>query len=48
MPGLQEHMMRQFKSFVRAHTEDVGGEFAEEARKMHYGEESRRNIRGRT
>ncbi|MEP7156010.1 MAG: DUF1178 family protein [Betaproteobacteria bacterium] len=47
MPGLQEHMMQQFKSFVRANTEDVGGAFAETARKMHYGEESHRNIRGR-
>ncbi len=47
MPGLQEHMLRQFKSFVRANTENVGGAFAETARKMHYGEESHRNIRGR-
>ena len=47
MPGLQEHMMQQFKSFVRANTENVGGAFAETARKMHYGEESHRNIRGR-
>jgi hypothetical protein len=47
MPGLQEHMLQQFKSFVRANTENVGGAFAETARKMHYGEESHRNIRGR-
>jgi hypothetical protein len=44
---LQEHMMQQFKAFVRANTEDVGSAFAETARKIHYGEESRRNIRGR-
>jgi hypothetical protein len=47
MPGLQEHMLKQFKSFVRANTEDVGSAFAETARKIHYGEESHRNIRGR-
>lgn len=47
MPGLQEHMLQQFKAFVRANTENVGGAFAETARKIHYGEESRRNIRGR-
>lgn len=47
MAGLQEHMMQQFKSFVRANTENVGVAFAETARKMHYGEESHRNIRGR-
>jgi hypothetical protein len=32
---------------VLANTENVGGAFAETARKMHYGEESQRNIRGR-
>ena len=47
MPGLQEHMLQQFKSFVRANTENVGSAFAETARKMHYGEEAHRNIRGR-
>ena len=31
---------------VIANTEDVGPEFAEEARKMHYGETEERNIRG--
>jgi hypothetical protein len=47
LPGLQEHMLQQFKEFVRANTENVGTEFAEKARRMHYGEETRRNIRGR-
>ena len=32
---------------VMAHTEDVGERFAEEARKIHYGETSERGIRGR-
>ena len=33
---------------VVANTTDVGGQFAEEARKMHYGEAEVRNIRGQT
>jgi hypothetical protein len=36
------HMLRH----VMAHTEDVGPQFAEEARKMHYGEKEERSIRG--
>lgn len=47
MPGLQEHMLQQFKAFVRANTDNVGAQFAETARRMHYGEETHRNIRGR-
>jgi len=31
---------------IVAQTEDVGGSFAEEARKMHYGEVEERSIRG--
>ena len=31
---------------VLAQTEDVGGRFAEEARRIHYGETKRRGIRG--
>lgn len=31
---------------VMAHTEDVGQRFAEEARRIHYGEAAQRNIRG--
>ena len=31
---------------VMANTEDVGPRFAEEARKMHYGESEERGIRG--
>jgi hypothetical protein len=31
---------------VMANTEDVGERFAEEARRMHYGESEERNIRG--
>lgn len=47
LPNLQEHMLQQFKAFVRANTENVGNKFAETARKIHYGEEAHRNIRGR-
>jgi hypothetical protein len=36
------HMVRH----VMANTEDVGTRFAEEARKIHYGEREERNIRG--
>jgi hypothetical protein len=36
------HMVRH----VVANTEDVGTQFSEEARKMHYGEAEHRNIRG--
>jgi hypothetical protein len=31
---------------VLANTEDVGAQFADEARKMHYGEAEERGIRG--
>ena len=31
-----------------SHTQDVGDRFAEEARRMHYGESAERAIRGRT
>jgi hypothetical protein len=47
MQGLQSHMLAQFKQFVLANTENVGTEFAETARRIHYGEEAHRNIRGR-
>lgn len=33
---------------VMANTEDVGGRFAEEARRIHYGETAERGIRGQT
>lgn len=33
---------------VLAHTDDVGDRFAEEARRMHYGEQPQRGIRGRS
>ena len=38
--------LMQMVRHVMAHTEDVGTRFAEEARKIHYGEREERNIRG--
>lgn len=35
------------KAYVEAHTEDVGRRFPEIARRIHYGEEAKRGIRGR-
>ncbi|MDX2218766.1 MAG: DUF1178 family protein [Burkholderiales bacterium] len=45
--GSQHMLLQQFKQFILANTENVGGEFAERARRMHYGEEAHRNIRGK-
>jgi len=44
-PEVQQAWMRMVQH-VLTHTEDVGGQFAEEARKMHYGETPERAIRG--
>ncbi|WP_394790889.1 DUF1178 family protein [Rhodoferax sp.] len=44
-PDLQVAWMKMLRH-VMANTEDVGSQFAEEARKMHYGESDARNIRG--
>lgn len=42
---MQAAMMNMVRH-VMANTEDVGPKFAEEARKIHYGEREERNIRG--
>ncbi len=42
---MQSAMMKAVRH-VMANTEDVGPQFAEEARKIHYGEREERNIRG--
>lgn len=39
-------LMAKIQSFVERNFEDVGPAFAEEARKIHYGEVEERNIRG--
>jgi len=44
-----QHLQTAWMKMVRhvmANTEDVGSKFAEEARKIHYGETEERNIRG--
>ena len=44
-PELQAAVLKMVRHVV-ANTEDVGHSFAEEARKIHYGETEQRNIRG--
>jgi len=46
MQLMQAAWMKMVKH-VMSNTEDVGKNFAEEARKMHYGESEERNIRGK-
>lgn len=48
-PASQEAAARAVTALreLLARTEDVGERFAEEARRMHYGEVAQRNIRGR-
>ena len=41
-----EKQIKKFKSFVEKNTENVGKNFAEEARKIYYGEKKARPIRG--
>lgn len=45
LASLQAEMMRKFKDIVRK-SDDVGTNFAEEARRMHNGEVEERSIRG--
>ena len=44
-PDMQAAWMKMVRH-VMANTEDVGERFAEEARRIHYGESEERNIRG--
>ncbi|MDO8277553.1 MAG: DUF1178 family protein [Burkholderiaceae bacterium] len=44
-PALQKAWLRMVRH-VMANTEDVGEKFAEEARRIHYGETTSRDIRG--
>jgi hypothetical protein len=45
-PAAVRDALREFAQKVIANTEDVGPRFAEEARKMHFGETEERQIRG--
>jgi hypothetical protein len=47
MPADMQAAWMHMVQHVMAHTEDVGAQFADEARKMHYGETEERGIRGR-
>jgi hypothetical protein len=40
------HLLREFRAALLAKSEDVGGRFPEEARKIHYGEAKARSISG--
>lgn len=51
VPSVPESMQAAWMRAVRhvlSNTEDVGPRFADEARKIHYGESEKRGIRGRT
>ena len=41
-----QQLISRINKYINTHFEDVGGAFADEARKMHYGETDERNIRG--
>lgn len=45
----QEHseMLKAIKGFLSTHTDNVGADFAKVARRMHFGEEPHRSIRGK-
>ncbi|MBU2583511.1 MAG: DUF1178 family protein [Alphaproteobacteria bacterium] len=45
-PAQVMEMLREYRSFVEANTDDVGKNFAEEARRIHYEETEPRGIRG--
>ena len=42
----QMALVQQVSKFIEKNFEDVGGQFSETAKKIHYGEEAERNIRG--
>ncbi len=46
-PEMRETFTRAVKEFIQTNTENVGTEFAKQARQMHYGEAPQRNIRGK-
>ena len=46
-PNDRDKAIGELRAFLLANTEDVGRKFAEIARRIHYGEEAHRGIRGR-
>jgi Uncharacterized protein conserved in bacteria len=47
MQMTQAKLEHELLNYIMKNTEDVGTQFAEEVRKMHYGETDERSIRGR-
>ena len=45
-PIQNKELVNQLKEFIVNNTENVGSNFAEEAKKIHYGEAPERGIRG--
>lgn len=41
-----QQLIKNISSYIHRHFDDVGDDFADEARKMHYGKADERNIRG--
>lgn len=41
-----QQLLSRINKYISTHFDDVGGEFANEARRIHYGESEERNIRG--
>lgn len=41
-----QQLVSRINKFIETHFEDVGSAFADEARKIHYGDADERNIRG--
>lgn len=41
-----QQLLTRINNYISKHFEDVGSEFADEVRKIHYGETDERNIRG--
>ncbi len=48
LPPPRDSFRQELARFLEKNFEDVGREFAEEARRIHHGEAGRRNIRGCT
>jgi len=44
--GVNSKLIGEIRQFIESNSEDVGARFAEEAKRMHYGESEERNIRG--
>ena len=43
---INDQLMQKLRKYINSNFDDVGGDFADQALKMHYGEVAERNIRG--